>query len=180
MTQPHSKHGGEDSSQELSGFLSNTGKKCRLLVLKVQVDRFDRIIETHSSQSYSTTWEKLKSSKRISRYLWHLTSSLLKLNKPPTAKTYRLPWRWLFYVSLHELWHLSKRKGPWNICVVITEGMVSPPPRLRTCIPPILAPNVQIVSTFMQVTGSHFMNHCGRNEVSPKAMWAVKWFKQEL
>lgn len=64
-------------------------------------------------------------------------------------------------VLCFPIWALTsvKREGPWNICVVITESTLSPPPHLRTCIPPILTPNVQIASTFMQVTESCFVGN---------------------
>lgn len=108
---------------------------------------------------------------------WLLTF-LFKLNKTPTAKNFRPPWRRLLYVL--PTWALTsvKRNGPWTICVVITEGTISPPPRLRTCIPPILPPSVQIVSTFMQVAGSQrSLSCCGRNQMSALGILKIQQIK---
>lgn len=107
-----------------------------------------------------------------------LSTFLFKLNKTPTAKNFRPPWRRLLYVL--PTWALTsvKRNGPWTICVVITEGTISPPPRLRTCIPPILPPSVQIVSTFMQVTGSwRSLSCCGRNQMSALRILKIQQIK---
>lgn len=88
---------------------------------------------------------------------WLVTLSV-KLNTTPHRKDVSSPVK--MTVLCFPTWALTsvKRKGPWTLCVVISEGTISPPPRLRTCIPPILPPDVQIVSTFMQVPQSHFVS----------------------
>lgn len=88
---------------------------------------------------------------------WLVTLSV-KLNTTPHRKDVSSLVK--MTVLCFPTWALTsvKRKGPWTICVVISKGTISPPPRLRTCIPPILPPDVQIVSTFMQVQQSHLVS----------------------
>lgn len=81
---------------------------------------------------------------------WLLTF-LPRLNRTPVAKMWYLPCRQLLYVSLHEPWHLSSKRFLEPSVLWLLKSLIFPPPCLKTCIPPILMPEVQITSALMQV-----------------------------
>lgn len=135
--------------------------------------------QTHPKVFPKSSWDVEKQNRFWRDDLMLLTSDLLVQTKQNShCKELCPPWRRLLYVL--PTWALTsvKRNGPWTICVVITEGTISPPPRLRTCIPPIPPPSVQIVSTFMQVTGSRrSLSCCGRNQMSALSILKIQQIK---
>ena len=171
---------GQDCFQELSGFPGNhRGEQERLFVVKVLSDRFDMITNTYSSWSYSTACEMFKNETKVGLRvkLMLLTSDLLsQIKQNSHCKDVVSPLQTT--VLCFPTWALTsvKRQGPWNICVVIVESMISPPPCLQTSIPPILTPKFQIASTFMKEADSQSVNSCFKNLISQKVIWTGSWF----
>lgn len=128
----------------------------RVLFFKILMNGFQRITKTETSKSFSWPVKKQNRGWLDASDFWPPCSNQTKLPLGP----FGLRGRRLLYVP--PTWTLAsvRRNGPSAICVVITESRSPPPPHLRSHIPPIPPPGIQIVSTLVQVTGSPHSMSC--------------------